>query len=104
MVFNFKLNCCPLNMKKIITSFIYKGSVLTYYLEIDQSCQSFIFTPGRSNKELPEFTIHIQNNIFSSVAGIPHEIYEQATAEVQSLITYRIPEKINQLIHDSFSN
>lgn len=91
-------------MKKIITSFIYKGSILTYYLEIDQACQTFIFTPGRSNKELPEFTIRIENNIFSSVAGIPHEIYEQAIAEVQSLITNRIPEQIKQLIHDSFYN
>jgi hypothetical protein len=91
-------------MKKIITSFIYKGSLLTYYLEIDQACETFIFTPCRSNKELPEFTLKVQNNKFSTVSGIPKEIYEQAVAEVQSLITHRIPEQIQQLIHDSFCN
>ena len=91
-------------MKKIITSFVYRGTLITYYLEIDQVCETFIFTPGRSNKEFPEFTLKVENNIFSSVAGIPHEIYEQAVAEIQSLITHRIPEQIRQLIHDSFSN
>lgn len=91
-------------MKKIITSFIYKGALLTYYLEIDQSCHTFLFTPGITNKDFPEFKLEIENNIISSAAGIPSEIYEQAVAEVQSLITHRIPEQIQQLIHDSFYN
>ena len=91
-------------MKKIITSFLYKGSLLTYYLEIDQACKTFIFTPGRTNKDFPEFKLEIENNIFSSSAGIPTEIYEQAVAEIQSLITHRIPQQIKQLIQDSFCN
>lgn len=91
-------------MKKIITSFLYNGVLLTYYLEIDQECKTFTFTPARGNKDFPEFTLKVENNIFSSVAGLPHEIYTQAVAEVQSLITNRIPEQIRQLIHDSFSN
>jgi hypothetical protein len=91
-------------MKKIITSFVYKGAQLTYYLEIDKDCKTFLFTPGRSNKDYPDFKLQINNNIFSSAAGIPEEIYAQAVAEVQSLLAQRIPEQINQLIYDSFCN
>ncbi|HEU0064828.1 MAG TPA: hypothetical protein VFQ58_07345 [Flavisolibacter sp.] len=89
-------------MKKLITSFTLNGSVLRYYLEISEDHQSFIFTPCRSNKDNSEFKIILNNNELIPEGIIPSGILEQALEEIHSLLTNKIPEKIHQLICESF--
>jgi hypothetical protein len=91
-------------MKKLITSFTFNGSVVRYYLEIAEDQHSFIFTPCRSNKDNSEFKITLNNNELKPEGTIPSGILEQAIEEIQSLLSNKIPEKIHQLICESFLN
>ena len=89
-------------MKKLITSFSVNDSVIRYYLEISEDRKSFIFTPCRSNKDYSVFTLTMSNNELKPEGLIPSGILEQAIEEVQSLLSNKIPEKIHQLIWESF--
>jgi hypothetical protein len=89
-------------MKKVITSFTLNGSIVRYYLEISEDQHSFIFTPCRSNKENSEFKLTLNDNELIPEGTIPSGILEQAVEEIQSLLTNKIPEKIHQLICESF--
>jgi hypothetical protein len=89
-------------MKKLIVSFTLNNRIVRYYLEISEDQQHFIFTPSRSNKDNTEFTLTLKNNELKSEGIIPDGILEQAIEEIQSLLSNQIPEKIHQLIYDSF--
>ena len=89
-------------MKKLITSFTLNGKVISYYLEISEDRHCFIFTPSISNKDSSEFTLTLKNNELKPEGNLPDGILEQAIEEIQSLLSNKIPEKIHQLICDSF--
>jgi hypothetical protein len=91
-----------LNMKKLIASFYSGKASCIYYIDISEDRKNFRFSPSIHNKDLPFFSLRLVDGKLVTKGRAKKNLRLQAEKEIESILSLRLPDKIDSMIWKSF--